>query len=223
MATNSWDDFMIKVYEDAWEYIRYTYDVSNRMLWYAFSIITVIGTVASRLLVVGDGVQKAIEIRNPALMGIEERNVLVFIFLALFIMGLFIHAYYTFQRVIVDRQIRVINCVETYFIDQAKAKVELENYLYFRNIPIQGGTGDLIAQTRLFLPILINSLTGTLSLMMFFGIWWRDIAYILLVFFGLTFLQFISINKVGYKYLSKKVAPEPMWMSKLKRKPALHR
>jgi hypothetical protein len=213
---SSWDDFMLKKYEEAWTYIRYTYDVSNRMLWYAFSIIMIIGAVAGRLLVVGDGIQTIMKVRYPSSMDREEAHMYGFIFLTLFIAGLFIHAFYTFQRLIVDRQIKVIDHIRQYFIDQAKCEVDLERYLYFRSSPVPGGLGDVVAQMRLILPLFINSVTGTFSFMFFFRVGWLNIGSILFVLLLLAALQFLIINLMGYKALAKRIAPDVQINRKLK-------
>jgi len=199
---------MIKVYEEAWTYVRYTYDVSNRMLWYSLLIITVIGAIASRIFVLGDGITDPIQLRDPSTFSREETNVIGFIFLVLFISGLIIHAYYVFQRVIIDRQMSIIKSVDQYFIDKAKPAIDLEKYLYLRRNPVKQGSGDLIAQTRLLLSVVVNSLTGTLCTFCLFQISWIRLNWIIMIFLGLGLLQFFLINVFGYRWLCNRIVPK---------------
>lgn len=206
---NSWDDFMLKEYEEAWTYIRYTYDTSNRMLWYAFAIIVAIGAVLARALVetvettVGMTTTTSLKMRNLSMMEHGESYPLGFIFIVLFLIGLCIHAFYVFQRVIVARQLKVIDWVRQYFINQANGRVDLEPYLYFRLVPIPEGTKDIIAQTRLMLPVFVNALTGMLMFVFFAGWGWDSILSIVGIFVVWVLSQFLLINSMAYRALEK--------------------
>ena len=200
------DDFILKEYEEAWGYIRYTYDTSNRILGYIFAIIVVVGVVASRALVetittkdVIDKTEKSTSkliLLDPSMLGSGVAELLGGIFIVLCLVGFLMHAYYVFQRVIVDRQVKVIDNVRQYFVEQAKKEgVELEKYLYFRklaehqkslrsgDVSVPVGRVDLIAQSRLILPAFVNALTFTLAIVLFFRIEW-DILWLAVFYVG---------------------------------------
>lgn len=124
----------------AWTYIRYTYDTSNRVLGYVVGIIVIVGFVIGRLEMVeakGDCTVGTVAfLPNPSTLD-PEAKLFSFIFLVLFLAGLCLHAFFVFQRVIVDRQLNVIDQVRQYFIEQAnRRKVDLERYLYLQKAPI---------------------------------------------------------------------------------------
>ncbi|CAN5833488.1 hypothetical protein BH20PSE1_BH20PSE1_03970 [soil metagenome] len=201
----SWDDFMLKEYEEAWTYLRYSYDMSNRMLGYVFAIIVIVGFVIGRLQSPGGSHSGLFP--NPSTIDPAEGNLLSFIFLVLFLGGLCLHGFFVFQRVIVDRQLQVIDRIRQYFIDQAKDTVDLEPYLYFRAVPVRRGAGDPIAQTRLMLPAFVNGITGTLAVMYFLHRGW-DFSFITSIFVVLLVLQFLLINQWAYTAIARRVAPK---------------
>lgn len=117
------------------------------------------------------------------------------------------HGFFVFQRVVVDRQLQVIDRIRQYFIDQAKDTVDLEPYLYFRAAPVPRGAGDLIAQTRLMLPAFVNGITGTLAVMYFLHRGWQ-FSFITSIFAVLLVFQFLLINQWAYTAIARRVAPE---------------
>lgn len=207
LDNKNWNDFMLKEYEEAWTYIRYTYDVSNRMMWYVLGIIFIVGTVAGKLLFVsgtqseeGTAQSKAATfLLNPSSMTEWDSSLLGYIFLVLFLGGVVIHMYITFQRIIVDRQTKVIDGIRDYFIDQAKPEVDLIPYLYFKKMPTPKGSIDLVAQTRLALPLFINAATGTLSWTLFQRTDFGQSGEILLIYCITVLLLFIAINQILYR------------------------
>ncbi|MGH8627080.1 MAG: hypothetical protein ACREYC_18075, partial [Gammaproteobacteria bacterium] len=191
-------------------YIRYTYDVSNRILGYVVGIIVIVGFIIGRFKPLeAEGDCTVAFLPNPSTIAPEEANLFGFIFLVLFLAGLCLHAFFVFQRIIVDRQVKVIDRVRQYFIDQAKSrKVDLERYLYILKAPIPQGPKDCIAQTRLMLPAFVNGVTGTLAFMYFKNQGWNDLWLMIGIFVVLLVLHYWIINQWAYSALVKQVAPE---------------
>jgi hypothetical protein len=207
---NSYDDFMLKKYEEAWAYIRYTYDTSNRMLWYSFVIIVVVGAITSRMLLftVKSNNKTFLELRDLSKM---DNNtliyMLVFVFFVLFLCGLFIQVFYVSQRVIIDRQYRVIAGVRNYFIGRAqKDCVNIESYLYFKKVGPLEGNSDPIPKIRLMLPAFVNGVTFVLIVYLIFLKCFSPLWLILIyVIFMILMYRF---NDLIYKLIKKWVVPD---------------
>ena len=219
------DEFMLKEYEEAWGYIRYTYDMSNKILAYIFAIIIVVGVVASRALVKTITIKEVIDkseksttqtiLIDPSMLEPDVANLLGAFFIGLCVIGFFMHGFYVFQRVIIDRQIRVLDDVREYFSEQAKKEgVPLEQYLYFRKlakykeslrkrkVSIPTGSVDLIAQFRLILPAFVNALTFTLAIVLFRHMAW-DISGLLVLYFGFLAFSWLVNNLTLAKLAAK--------------------
>ncbi len=198
------DDFILEDYKAAWKYIIHTYNMSDKMMGYAFSIIAIIIALASKVVINGNAANtcRSIIIFPDPSTNAGESTMLSLIFLGSFLAGLLIHAFIVSQRAIIDREVSRIKEIRNYFLSKPNISEKIRKKLSF---DVKQGSKDIIAQLRLSIPIIVNSFSFTLFLIYYkFHLLWGN-NYCIIIFVSIGIILYYLINTIFLKYIESSV------------------